>query len=370
MKRVLSVLAALAVMVFLLTGCGLVAGQVLSGVLEETVTSKLTDSGEETGASKVPNSGEKTAHSKATDAGEETGHSKGTDSALTLTPGVYPATSCVMDGEEYGCDKDWLVIEAGGEGVLVFEGQEYAMTWELSGSEFFFEDEEGSTFEGTWTADGVIQGVLDDKIEYIFQPEQTVADAVSGGELEAGVYPAVYCLFEGEKCYCDKDWLELESDGKGILVFEGEEYAMTWELSGEELTFLVEEGSTFEGVWADGVIEGTLNGEIDYIFAPEGSQRALAAVGGTSAADMELGAYYATYCAQDGEEYYCDEDWLEIEADGKGILVFEGEELDISWALDGTGFTFLVEGGGAFEGTCANGVIEGDLSGYDYIFER
>ena len=131
MKKTLAILLALAMMLCLLAGCG--------------------EDKEESGSSK-----------KGAAEAE----------AVTVETGKYPAVSCFSDGEEYICDEDWLVIEEGGSGTLVFEGEEYAMDWELDGSEFTFEDEEGSTFVGTYE-DGVIEGVLDENLEYVFEREAT-----------------------------------------------------------------------------------------------------------------------------------------------------------------------------------------------------
>jgi len=130
MKKTLAILLALAMMLCLLAGCG-------------------EDKEESGGSSK-----------------------KGGAETVEIETGKYPAVSCFSDGEEYICDEDWLVIEEGGSGTLVFEGEEYAMDWELDGSEFTFEDEEGSTFVGTYE-DGVIEGVLDENLEYVFEREGT-----------------------------------------------------------------------------------------------------------------------------------------------------------------------------------------------------
>lgn len=111
----------------------------------------------------------------------DTGSSKkGAAETVTVEAGKYLAVSCVIDGEEYACDSDWLVIEEGGSGALVFEGEEYSMDWTLSGSTFSFEDQDGSTFEGTY-ADGVIEGVLDGNMEYTFELE----GGAKKGEAEA-----------------------------------------------------------------------------------------------------------------------------------------------------------------------------------------
>ena len=141
MKKTLAILLALAMMLCLLAGCG-------------------EDKEESGGSSK-----------------------KGGAETVEIETGKYPAVSCFSDGEEYICDEDWLIIEADGSGILVFEGDEYTMEWELDGDKFSFEDEEGSTFEGTYE-DGVIEGVLDDNLDYVFERE------VSGGKKGAAAAPA------------------------------------------------------------------------------------------------------------------------------------------------------------------------------------
>lgn len=295
------------------------------------------------------------------------------EAAAELAEGTYLATGCVIDGEEYSCDEDWLVIEADGKGVLVFEGEEYAMEWETEGDSFSFVDEDGSTFEGTY-AEGVIEGSLDGNIEYVFElaGPGTELPTVSSVEEEEewDLYLATYCESEGQQCYCGNDWLMLYGNGEGVLVYEGDFYNFEWELSGSDFSFLVEEGSVFEGTWSGDVIEGVLNDDLRYTFALAGTEAALPAEGGPSAADMEPGTYSATWCESEGEEYYCDEDWLVIEPDGEGSLVFEGEEYAISWKLDGSDFFCVISGGVTFEGTYADGVIEGGMDNdLWYVFE-
>jgi len=134
---------------------------------------------------------------------EDTGSSKkGAAETVTVEPGKYLAVSCVIDGEEYPCDQDWLEIEEGGSGALVFEGDEYSMDWTLSGSTFSFEDKDGSTFEGTY-ADGVIEGVLDGQMEYTFELEGGAAPAKKG---ETAAEPAAESGFtpvSGSLAGCD-----------------------------------------------------------------------------------------------------------------------------------------------------------------------
>lgn len=144
MKKMLAILMILALCLSLMTGCGLV-GRLLGG--------------EDEGSSK-----------------------KGaTEAAAEIEPGRYQATYCAIDGKEYDCSEDALIIEADGTGTLEFEGEEYALDWEASGSSFSFVDEEGSTFEGT-VSGSVIEGVLDG-MDYIFEKES--AGSKSSGSKSA-----------------------------------------------------------------------------------------------------------------------------------------------------------------------------------------
>ncbi len=101
----------------------------------------------------------------------------------TVEPGKYQAIYCAIDGEAYDCDQDWLEIEADGVGVLVFEGENYSMEWEYSNNLFTFEDEDGSTFVGSYV-EGTIAGILDGDIEYVFEKES------AGGKKPAAAQPA------------------------------------------------------------------------------------------------------------------------------------------------------------------------------------
>lgn len=120
---------------------------------------------------------------------EDTGTKKGaTETKVepeteTVEPGKYQAIYCAIDGEAYDCDQDWLEIEADGVGVLVFEGENYSMEWEYSNNLFTFEDEDGSTFVGSYV-EGTIAGILDGDIEYVFEKES------AGGKKPAAAQPA------------------------------------------------------------------------------------------------------------------------------------------------------------------------------------
>lgn len=89
--------------------------------------------------------------------------------------------------------------------------------------------------------------------------------------MEPGKYLAVSCKDEdGEEYVCDEDWIVIEEDGAGVIVFNGEEYGMEWTLSGDDFSFEDVDGDTFEGTYADGTIEGWYGGVYEYVFELEG----------------------------------------------------------------------------------------------------
>lgn len=88
----------------------------------------------------------------------------------TVPAGVYQALRCSDGEQEYWCHEDRLVLAEDGEGTLVFEGEEYALQWELSDEGFFFTDADGDEFAGSYE-DGMIEGVLGGRYEFLFAYE-------------------------------------------------------------------------------------------------------------------------------------------------------------------------------------------------------
>lgn len=197
----------------------------------------------------------------------------------------------------------------------------------------------------------------------------------SGGEetpdIKTGTYVATECTQDGEDAGLDGEYLEIEADGTGVVFFGGEEYSFDWSLKGDNFTFEDQDGDTFEGTYESGVIEGSYYG-YEYVFEQESTKGSGKKGAEEEAPVLEPGLYQAIYCADAENEYWCDQDWIELEEDGSGVIVFEGEEYDLEWSLEDDIFTFDVDGDTIFEGTHDDGIIEGVLSvrdDYDYIFE-
>ncbi len=288
----------------------------------------------------------------------------GAERAELLT-GLYEATSCRENGEDAGLEGEYILLDNDGDGVIFFGGVEYDFEWELDGSSFTFTDEDGDEFDGRYF-DGVIEGEYYG-YEWVFSLEG-LEDV-----LLPGFYQAIYCADDEAEYWCDEDRLELEADGDGYLVFEGEEFRLDWELDGDRFSFDADDAD-FEGTYyregsvtVDGVdydapyIEGVLIGEYDYIYVLDAA---------SVKPEISLGLYEAVSCTEGADSYLCDEDWILLGADGEGTFTFEGVDYAMEWTLEGSEFSFIDELDNGFEGYYFNGSIEGCYADtYDYIFE-
>ena len=81
------------------------------------------------------------------------------------------------------------------------------------------------------------------------------------------------------------------------------------------------------------------------------------------------GVYNATSCMIDGEEYPCDGEYVKLNSDGTGTVMFMDTEYDIDWVLSGSDFSFTDSDGDEFTGTYTDGVLEGNYAGIDYVFD-
>lgn len=86
---------------------------------------------------------------------------------------------------------------------------------------------------------------------------------------------------------------------------------------------------------------------------------------------VESGRYGAAECTNaDGTTaYYLDGEYLTLEANGRGKLYYGGTEYDIRWTYEDGIFRFEDSDGDCFEGSYADGTIEGLYGGtYRYVF--
>ncbi len=213
--------------------------------------------------------------------GEITGSCFGADYVFSNNPpqiesGRYGATACTDPSDtslEYYLDGEYLTINDDGTGAIFYGGSEYAMEWEYDGESFTFEDVDGDTFAGTY-ADGVIDGVYGNTYRYVFQlGAQPVVDEreepAEATPVQTGVYGAVACVDPEDDTiayYLDGEYIEIKADGTGTINFAGTDYAMQWGCENNVFAFKDEDGDTFIGSYADGVIDGVYGNTYRYVF--------------------------------------------------------------------------------------------------------
>ncbi len=201
----------------------------------------------------------------------------------------------------------------------------------------------------------------------------------------SGHYDATACEKDGNQYSYDNEYLELKSDGTGVITFGGTPYRIEWTISGSRLHLEDEEGYEMDGVYRDGVITGNYAG-YDFTYemesgatpAPAQSTAPSAAPAPSSSAapagQADLGSYVGVYqaisCEKDGASYHCDEDAIELFSNGTGTVVFNGKSYAMEWSLSGEEFAFADEDGDIMEGRLTGDRITGKYAGYDYVFER
>lgn len=89
-----------------------------------------------------------------------------------LPAGTYSATLCVSASDnstDYFTEGEYLRLESDGTGVFHFVDTDYSMCWGCKDGTFYFIEDDGSEFIGTYTDDGVIEGVYIDAFRYVFE---------------------------------------------------------------------------------------------------------------------------------------------------------------------------------------------------------
>ncbi len=195
----------------------------------------------------------------------------------------------------------------------------------------------------------------------------------------SGRYNATDCRKDGVQYGYADEYLELNANGTGRVTFSGTLYDIEWTLSGSDFHFVDEDGYEMDGTYRNGVISGNYAG---YDFTYEAEQTASAPspvpvatptpAQSPAGADLSAfaGVYKAVSCIRDGKSYACEEDAIELLADGTGTVVFNGKSYALEWSLQGESFAFADEDGDVMEGTLSADTITGRYAGYDYVFER
>ena len=179
----------------------------------------------------------------------------------------------------------------------------------------------------------------------------------------SGVLYATSCTdTDGAAVVCFGDCLRLESDGSGVLSYNGTEYTLRYEYSAEDgsLRFRDAEGVRFEGRYDGKIVTGVYGERYEYRFEP---------VGALDGAD-HAGEYPALRCYVDGERVSCKDDSLCLNADGSGTATIDGVSHALLWIADGTSLTLYGEGFSMLDGHIENGEISGSCFGAEYEFTQ
>ena len=197
-----------------------------------------------------------------------------TCSALAVVPdGKYDAVSCEMDGTRYVCDGEYVTLKTDGTGEIMFNEHLLQATWEETDGALTIRDEAGGVFEGRFEPGTGLVGTYRG-YEYVFEPGgfgaggDPIAPAPDGeGEsasdsLPAGTYVAVECVQDGTRYVCDGEYVTLNPDGTGEVVFNDSLLSLTWEATADgEIRFRDELGGEFEGGYDPaGELGGTYRG--------------------------------------------------------------------------------------------------------------
>ena len=292
--------------------------------------------------------------------------------AVSDIGGYYMATSCTKDGDEYDCCDEYLLLNADGTGEVVFNGDVYDISWNLDDSgSIYFIDSDGYELTGGVYADGFISGNYGG-YDYIYELDTNggvmePSQALPGLDI-SGYYMATSCTKDGDAYDCGGEYLLLNEDGSGEVVFDGHVFDILWSIDEIGNIFLIDSDGLelTEGVYANGIIRGNYGG-YDYIY--ELDTTAETAESGSAGLSVESYSYYPTSCVKDGESYSVDGEYIVINADGSGMVVFEGCAYGIEWDSDGTYFDFTDSMGNMLTGTLSDDVITASFHGYEYVYE-
>ncbi len=206
----------------------------------------------------------------------------------------------------------------------------------------------------------------------------SLSAAVFAARDVSGHYDATACEKDGNQYSYDDEYLELNADGTGVVTFGGTLYKITWTLSGSDFHFEDEDGYEMDGTYRSGVISGNYAGydftyELKTSATPTPAPTSTPAPSAAPAPKADLSPYAGTYkavsCVRDGESYVCDQDALELRADGTGTITFNGDVYAMEWTLEGESFSMVDEDGDIMEGRLSDGRLVATYARYTYEFE-
>ena len=224
----------------------------------------------------------------------------------------------------------------------------------------------------------------------------------------AGRYDAVSCEKDGSSFQCDGEYLLLDKDGKGEILFNGVVYSLNWKADGTSLSFTDEDGEDVTGRVEDDIVyvkyydydyvfvrdESSLGGSIDEGAEDSDAQNTPAAAdnavketeSAVSVPDLssvpvgsqEGPAVYVISNRQEngtpvnksGEESVWRYDYIALNDDGSGVFLYNKAAFGIRWKQDGTAFSFTDHLGNEFTGEKNGETITGVYGKYRYTFAQ
>ena len=224
----------------------------------------------------------------------------------------------------------------------------------------------------------------------------------------AGRYEAAGCAKDGTDYNYDGEYILLNEDGTGEILFNEVVYKLNWELTGDIFSFTDEDGEKSVGTLAGGVInvnyldydyiyiesDSSLSGAIDAAEEEDAADIAEDAGKGeketeTAAAFSQNGTgqtpsveggptvYYANTRESSGSLDGDEEgdptwrsDYIALNEDGTGVFLFNQSAFFIRWEQEGDAFSFTDHLNREFKGTMTSGRIEGTYGRYRYTFDQ
>lgn len=186
----------------------------------------------------------------------------------------------------------------------------------------------------------------------------------------SGIYYAESCSQDGQTYECSREYLMLNEDGTGTVVFSDVEYPITWHCDGIEFGFVDSEGYKMTGSIDNGTIVGVYAG-FNYVYKLDEKADVLSipAQGISDMTAKEFYEMYGPYHTYSADNYISDgyeSDYIHLNQDGTGIMVRCGCAYIIEWTINGNNLFIRDEMGYTMNGILQDGVISGSIDDLFY----
>lgn len=140
----------------------------------------------------------------------------------------------------------------------------------------------------------------------------------------AGTYLAEECVQDGTRYVCEGEYVTLNEDGTGKMMFNDVELKLVWEETEDGVLRIRDDrDGTFVGTYIPGEgLRGTYR-DYEYFYKSDAPAPAVPA-----------GTYIAVECVRDGTDYVCDGDYFTLYDDGTGIICYNGGVFKLTWRAE------------------------------------